>query len=136
VNIYLKGFDNVMYYDYVGKDISLVFGSIVKKVNLGFYNQKLYTISIELITDDSDDKRIQNELISLFGYQKVNYSSSSADVKYDWAVAWSTSKTYLQANKISCSDTYDPCKVVIYLFSKKLRKVVKDGCFFQILLTF
>ncbi len=129
LKFHLKGYDNVIYYEYVGNDIDLVFGGIVKKINLGFYNQKLYTISIELITDDTDDKRIQRELIGLFGYQKVNYSTKGGETNYDWAVAWSTGKTYLQANKISCTDKYDPCRVEIFLYSKKLRSEINNNQF-------
>lgn len=129
LKFHLKGYDNVMYYEYVGNDIGIVFGGIVKKINLGFYNQKLYTISIELITDDTDDKRIQRELIGLFGYQKVNYSASSVDTKYDWAIAWSTNKTYLQANKVSCTNEYNPCRVEIFLYSQKLRRELNNNQF-------
>lgn len=129
LKFHLKGYDNVMYYDYIGNDIGLVFGGIVKKINLGFYNQKLYTISIELITDDNDDKRIQKELINLFGYQKVSYSASSDDTKYDWVISWTTNKTHLQANKVSCTDKYDPCSVWIFLYSKKLRSEINNNQF-------
>jgi hypothetical protein len=126
----LTGYDKVNYYDYTGNDIGLVFGCIVKRINLGFYNQKLYTISIDFISNTSgDDMRIQSELKDLFGYQDISYSARSSDTEYEWAISWKTAKTYLQANKISCTDKNNPCEVEIFLFSQKLRNEVKNNQF-------
>ena len=124
------GYDKVKYYEYTGKDIGLVFGCIVKKVNLGFYNQKLYTISIDFIANnENDDNRIQSELKGLFGYQNIKYSAHSSDKEFEWAISWKTEKTYLQANKVSCEDKYNPCEVQIFLYSQKLRNEVKNNQF-------
>ena len=124
------GYDKVKYYEYTGKDIGLVFGCIVKKINLGFYNQKLYTISIDFIANnENDDKRIQSELKGLFGYQNITYSAKSSDKEFEWAISWKTRKTYLQANKVSCEDKYNPCEVEIFLYSQKLSSEVKNNQF-------
>ena len=97
---------------------------------MGFYNQKLYTISIDFIANDKeDDIRIQKSLKELFGYQKTLYSAESPDTKYEWAVVWKTNKTYLQANKISCDNIDNPCAVQIFVFSQKLRTEVKNNQF-------
>ena len=121
----LKGYDGVKYYDYTGEDIKLVFGAFVKIVNLGFFNNKLYTISVEFIaTSDEDENRIKEGLKDLFGYQPI-----SSDSKYDWALSWETDKTYLQVCKHSCLYKYDPCRVEMFLFSKKLRAEVNNNQF-------
>jgi hypothetical protein len=126
----LTGYDKVKYYDYVGNDIGLIFGCIVKGISLGFYNEKLYTISIDFtLNDDEDDIRIQKSLKELFGYQKVDYSNQSSGTKYEWAVVWKTNKTYLQANKISCDNLDNPCEVAIFLFSQKLRTELQNNQF-------
>lgn len=125
------GNDKVKYYEYSARDIGLIFDCIVEKVRLGFYNQKLYTISIDFIViDNSDEIRIQKELKSLFGYQRTTYDTeSSPGFRYEWAVAWKTEKTFLQASKFHCENIKNPCGVEIFLFSQKIRNEIQNNKF-------
>ena len=125
-----SGSDKVKYYEYKGKDIPFIFGCFVKKINLGFYKEKIYTISIIYITTgDKDEKNIQKGLQELFGYMPIEYNAETSDLKYDWVILWKTNKTHLQTGKISCDNSYYACEVETFLFSRKLRNEINNERF-------
>lgn len=127
---HLTGPDSVVYYDYSGNDINKVFNVFVKKISLGFYENMLYTISIDFITVGKEDETIlQNELQELFGNQKIFYNTSSSIVEYDWAMQWKSKNAFLQLDKISCNDDSNSCKVELFMLSKKLRVEIKNASF-------
>lgn len=130
LNYRLTGQDKVIYYDYNGNDINSVFNVFVKRINLGFYKNMLYTISIDFITVDKEDETIlQNELQELFGRQRISYNSSSSIGEYDWAMQWESKNVILQLDKISCNNNSNPCEVELFMLSKKLKIEIKNVSF-------
>jgi hypothetical protein len=121
----LVGFDGVKYYDYTGNDVSMIFGVFIKKIGLGFFKNKLYTISVEFLSiGKNDENRLISGFKEMFGYQPTDN-----DKDREWVLKWETQKTYLQLEKYSCENLSDPCLLDLFLFSKKMRSAVNDSQF-------
>lgn len=125
----MTGSDKVNYYKYNDTDIFSVFGVIIDKIILGFYKDKLYTISIEFFDTDRDEIKLQNELQDLFGRQGIQYNSNSGEFEYDWVMNWAAKNVYLQLGKLSCSGKIYPCKLELFMISKKIRAEIKNDSF-------
>lgn len=125
----MTGSDKVKYYKYSDTDIFSVFGVTIEKINLGFYKDKLYTISIDFLNTDSDGKKIQNELQELFGRQGIQYNRNSGEFEYDWVMKWDAKNVYLQLDKLSCSGKIHPCSLELFMISKKIRAEIKNDSF-------
>ncbi|ESU23792.1 hypothetical protein FEDK69T_12020 [Flavobacterium enshiense DK69] len=122
--------NNVKYYEYIGKDIKSVFGVKIDEIWLGYYKNRLYTISIDFgAISDSESQNIIKELKKMFGYQELITNSEGETYKYEWAIAWETQKTYLQANRMSCSFQFKPCAVSIFVNSKKIETEILNSKF-------
>ena len=64
----LTGFDGVKYYKYVKTDIKVVFGVEIKEIKLGFFENMLYTISIEFgAIEDFKIQQLDRNLVDIFG---------------------------------------------------------------------
>lgn len=127
---YLTGTDKVVYYKYIGNDIIRVFNVFVKDINLGFYNNILYTISIDFIVIDiNEERKLRRELQELFGSQELYYNVNNGEMKYEWVMTWESRNVYLQINKNYNENKYYPCDVDLFLLSKKLRIEMKNTAF-------
>jgi hypothetical protein len=84
----------IKWYTYVGIDVQTVFDYKIKQLNLGYYKNKLYKITVlfdEAQSIKTDD--IKNKLILLFGDGKY---LQNADAKNPAEKdVWETSKVYL-----------------------------------------
>lgn len=133
-NLKLKtvGDDKVKFYEYTGKDVPSIFGIFQDKVTLGFYNNKLYTISITFIyTTQKDDATLQDKLKELFGYTKTSYDVKiSGSAEYEWALQWESKKVLLQLEKYQLgSSTSPPWSTEIFMYSKKIRSEILNDSF-------
>ena len=124
--------DKVKFYDYTGSDVSSVFGISYDKITLGFYNNKLYTISITfLYTTERDDAILQNKLKELFGFTKTsNDVKTPSGAEYEWAMQWESKKVLLQVEKYNISSkTSPPWLTEIFMYSKKMRSEILNDSF-------
>lgn len=124
--------DGVKYYYYQGNDVKEIFETAVETINLGFYNQRLYTIAVEFLEKSSyNQKNVQNGLKEIFGYQEVGYKSETKiNPDMEWSMKWETNKTYLQVDKVSCKSTnFNSCAFALFLFSKKLKSEILNSKF-------
>ncbi len=119
--------DGVKFYSYNKWYSVKIFNfSTTKDVHLGFYKDKLYTISIDVIAINAEDFQIlHKKLQGLFGQ---SYSGPSEEM-YDDRYFWKTSKTYLGLEKYSCSSSYKPCSTNIYLLSNLIDEQIKSDGF-------
>lgn len=130
LSYYITGYDKVVYYKYTGTDILRVFNVFVKEINLGFYNNSLYTISIKFISINKyNELTLQNKLQDLFGNQNITYNTINGNFKYDWSMLWESKNVYLQLDKISCDNEFEPCLVNLFMISKKLRTEINNASF-------
>ena len=99
----------VKWYTYIGTDIQTVFEYKVKQINLGYYKNKLYKISVLFDeTQSINTTEIKNKLELLFGAGKLEENKSN---KY----VWETTKIYL-------SFEFNEKEISIYTYSKILEK--------------
>lgn len=100
--------------------------SATNDVHLGFYKDKLYTISIDLVVLDYDKfEQLHKKLNELFGYG----IPAKSDPIYDDRYFWKTYKTFLGFEKYSCSSSYKPCKTSIYIISNIIDEQIKSDGF-------
>jgi hypothetical protein len=104
----------IKWYTYTGTDVPTVFEYKVKQINLGYYKNKLYKITVlfdEAQAIKTDD--IKNKLILLFGEGKYE---QSADAKHlTEKDVWETLKVYL-------SFEVKGSEISIYCYSKIMEK--------------
>ena len=125
----LKGKDGANYYKYTKQDISL-FASEAKinwneGIGLGFYNNKLYTISIPFYTlNDEEYYLIKSKLEELFGNgQGTRYTTG----KYVERVKWETTNTYLGLDYYAV-DSNHLFMTEVFMLSKKTKdQISSDG---------
>lgn len=130
VKIDMIGFDNVKFYTYIKNDVKSVFGINIKKISLGFFEDKLYTINIDFgnITDDNISQ-IDNKLEELFGDPILSKPNHLSTQKFKSNAAWTGQIVWLQRDTYSCSNEYSPCETNIFLISKKLQQLIKEKSF-------
>ncbi len=119
--------DGVKYY-YYKKPLNVkIFNFFANNVLLGFYKDKLYTITIDvmLVITDNDFKSLLKNLEGLFGRGII----SPNDEMFEFSYFWKTSKTYLGLQKVSCSSTFKPCTTHIYLISNSIDEQIKSDGF-------
>lgn len=120
-----KDKNNVSYYTYIGQDIKSVFGVKIHEILIGYYKNKLYTISVDFgIIENSQSGKIVNELNKIFGEQEIETNRNSESFEYEWVISWSTNNVHLQMNKMSCSFEFKPCVVAFFLISKNIQKEI------------
>ena len=96
---------------------------------MGFYKNKLYTISIDIkTTDNSRQIEIEHKLENLFG-EASEGDTSKSELNYAWSYLWKTNKVYLGYNKASCSSEFKPCISNIYMISLKLQQQIENDSF-------
>ena len=122
-----SGPNNDKYYRYNKKDIKQLFDSKIKEIDLGFYKNKLYTISIffEIITED-ESKNILAKLMELFGIPKK--ADAEASTSYDWQFHWDGNKVFMAFSKYSCLFKGDQaCEDELFINSKDIQtKITTD----------
>jgi len=125
----LKYFDTseqgVEFYIYTKSDIKEIFGVSVKEIGLGFYENQLYTISIDF---DAISKQKNFELVEniLKKYDTPKIADNPTEERV-WVAEWITGKTYLQATEYSCSSDLTSilrCKTQLFIYSKNLRRKI------------
>ncbi|MEX2234139.1 MAG: hypothetical protein WD824_18375 [Cyclobacteriaceae bacterium] len=122
-----EGKDGVKYYQYSKWfNIKIFNSSAGKEVKLGFYKDKLYTVSIDLLLlNDDEYNSLLRDLESLFGDGIPGPSSEM----YDYRYFWKTEKTYLGLEKYSCKSSYNACKTNIFIVSSKIAQEIKSDGF-------
>ena len=118
--------DGVKYYKYTRWFDVVIFGEHASSAILGFYKNKLYTVSIDLsLTDTKSVLYLRKNLEELFGLG----ITAPARENYEMEWFWQTEKTYLDLNKLSCSSLYKPCVTNIFILSNKLSEEIKSDQF-------
>jgi hypothetical protein len=121
-----KDKNNVSYYIYIGKDINSVYGVKVQEILVGYYKNKLYTISVEFGSIENNiSGKIIKELNKIFGEEEIEPFRNSETFEYEWVITWSTNNVHLQMNKMSCSFEFKPCVVAFFLISKPIQKKIE-----------
>lgn len=116
--------DGVKYYNYNKYYQVKIFGSMVSKVKLGFFNNKLYMVSIELSALDNFND-LKNKLSELFGPEIPGPQNEMYDDRY----FWKGEKTYLAMEKFSCNSPYNPCAKTLFIMSLKVSEEIKSNGF-------
>ena len=100
----------IKWYTYIGTDVPTVFEYKVKQINLGYYKNKLYKITVQFDeTQGIKTADIKNKLILLFGESRHEQSTKEKDI-------WETSKVYL-------SFDVNGNNISIYTYSKITEKL-------------
>jgi hypothetical protein len=106
----------VKWYTYTGTDVPTVFEYKVKQINLGYYKNKLFKITVQF--DEKQDVKtddIKNKLEMLFGVGKDLLQN--ADAKQNGKYVWEAIKVYL------CFE-YNEKEISLYMYSKILEKQI------------
>lgn len=121
---------NIQFYDYTGNDIPSIFGVSYDKITLGFYKNRLYTISITFTyTNEEEDMTLQSKLTGLFGEAKTSYDNSNRS-EYKWAWQWEGEKVLMQLKKYkSPSLTNPPWSTEIFMNSKTIQSEILNDSF-------
>lgn len=124
----LKYFDTneqgVEFYIYTKSDISEVFGVNVKEIGLGFYENQLYTISIDFgIIEKQKNLKLVENIVAQYDTPKISENFNERI----WVAEWITGKIYLQASEYSCSSDLTSilrCKTQLFIYSKNLKRKI------------
>lgn len=122
----------VKHYEYIGKDITSIFGITHKSIILSFYNNSLYSISINFnYTTEQEDAILQKKLKELFGYTKTSYDAESeSGTESEYALMWKSSKVLLQLGKYKVIPGITiPWVTEIFFLSKKIKAEISDSEF-------
>ena len=121
---------NIQFYDYIGTDIPSVFGVSYDKITLGFYKNRLYTISITFTyTTDQDDETLQTNLSALFGKATTSYDYSNRS-EYQWAWQWESEKVLMQLKKYKLATIETPpWSTEIFMNSKAIGAEILNDSF-------
>lgn len=126
LKFHVKDKNNVSFYKYKGQDIISVFGVKIQEISVGYYKNKLYTISVDFGSIENNiSGKIIKELNKIFGEQEIETYRNSESFEYEWVISWSTNNVHLQMNKMSCSFEFKPCDVAFFLISKKIQKEIE-----------
>ena len=126
------GSNKVKLYDYTGDDIKTIFGIPVYKINLAFYKNRLYNISICFLNpNEAEQAKLRGSLIELFGYVvKDNDAKTNSDVEYDWAMLWESKKVRMQVVKYATFHSPTPLWTTeIFMYSKLIHSQVQNDSF-------
>jgi hypothetical protein len=100
----------IKWYTYTGTDVPTVFEYKVKQINLGYYKNKLYKITVQFDeTQGIKTADIKNKLTLLFGESRHEQNPNEKDV-------WETLKVYL-------SFEVNGNNISIYTYSKIMEKL-------------
>lgn len=121
----LKYFDTdklgVEFYIY-NKPESSYFGKPVKKITLGFYEGKLYTVSVFFgILEKRENLAVLDKMKDLYDIPEVKYINNSERV---WVAVWETGKVFLQANEYSCESQIYQCETEVFIYSKSIKRSI------------
>jgi hypothetical protein len=121
----LKYFDTnkqgIEFYTYTKGDVLTLFGQDVKSINLGYVNNKLYTISINLGSlDKKQNMALLEKLKELYSTPEIILPNN--DLIY--VAKWETGKVYMQAQEYSCSHQVIPCETEVFIYSKEIKKTL------------
>jgi len=106
-----------------------IFEEEVSDVTLGFYKNKLYTISVYLWTLLPERQmKVLSKLENLFGNAALG-NDRSTSYKLEWAYVWQTPKTYLAYVKHPCNSKIKPCFANIYIISRKMETEIASDQF-------
>jgi hypothetical protein len=112
----------VEFYTYKKLDIKEVFGVPIKEIMLSFFNNKLYSISINF------GVLSKNQNLTLLDNLKNKYDLPSIiqpnDNERVYVAEWITGKTYLQATEYDCLSTISSvsrCETELFIYSKYLK---------------
>jgi hypothetical protein len=123
-------------YTYEKRDINIFGYNEIEKIELGFYKDRMYAISIELnpIYKDEMYNTIYSKLKDLFGYPTFSSRSSSENGESDFSSytennkQWKTENTLLGLSTIKCSSPLSPCRINIFMVSQTLQiEINNDG---------
>ena len=120
--------DGQKFYKYKGTKSLQMFGIIARELYLGFFKNKLYSISYHFDPlHKIEENTIRTNMIELFGKPKEGDNSSSEN--YEWGNVWETQKVYLHfAKNKPNSDTFANYFEVI-MFSSILKKQILNSSF-------
>lgn len=112
-------------YKYTGPNIVVLLGCVYEEIDLIFFKERLYSLSINYTNLlDPDGTEIRNRLTVLFGQPK-QFSMDN----FDWAYRWTGEKVILGWDKISCGSDYKPCAQTAWIMSQSIRREVEGGAF-------
>ena len=101
----------------------------LSELSLTYYKNKLHSISISFKTFNNSDRfAVLSKLENLFG-ESAEGEAKNSDFSYEWAYLWRTKKVYLGYNKMSCTSSFKPCVVNIYMISLKLQQQKDNDSF-------
>jgi len=126
----LKYFDTtdkgVEFYTYTKSDIKEIFGIPVEEIALGFYENKLYTISIYFgIIEKQQTMTLLENINKEYDIPEINQRNNEKV----WVAKWVTGKTYLQAAEFSCDPNLSyliRCKTELFIYSKNLKRKIPN----------
>jgi hypothetical protein len=126
-----KGLNGDKFYEYTNNDVEQVAYYPIRKINLGFYRDSLYTISILFgAISTTDFSKIRGRLEELFGETNLIGAHSTNTFKYELGSQWDGHKVFMQLTKYSCdNETEVACQTELFLFSKKLKKELDYNSF-------
>jgi hypothetical protein len=110
-------------YKYKKTDIKEIFGIPVKEIGLCFFNNNLYSISINF------GVLSKNQILILVENLKNRYDIPSIvqpnDKERVFVAEWVTGKTYLQATEYDCLSTLNSvirCETELFIYSKNIKR--------------
>ena len=118
----------IEFYTYKKLDIKEVFGIPVKEIGLCFFNNKLYSISINFgVLSKNQNFILVNNIKNKYGLPHIIQPN---DKERAYVAEWVTGKTYLQATEYDCSSTLSSvsrCETELFIYSKNIkRQLPKD----------
>ena len=115
----------VKYYKYIENDIESIFGFEIKKIELGFYKNKLFFISFSIPEKyKSEESEIYNSLKTLFGETERLQNYGNGLLEYKWGYDWIAKKTYLKFEK-----PIKEKKIKIWMMSLKIKNEMTNDDF-------
>lgn len=109
----------IEYYIYQ-KDVKEIFGLPVEQIGLGFYENKLYTISIGFgVLDKTQNLALLHHLKDKYDIPQITEPNNNERV---WVAEWVTGKTYLQATEYNCLSSINRCKTEVFIYSKSIKR--------------
>jgi hypothetical protein len=121
---------NIKFYNYTGTDIPSIFGISYSDIVLGFYKNRLYTISIIFTyTNEEEDELLQTKLTELFGKARTSYDISNRS-EYQWAWEWESKMVLMQLKKYKIEYFKDvPWSTEIFINSKSIDSEILNDSF-------
>lgn len=122
------------YYEFTGTEYSEIFGYKVNNINLCFYKNKLYEISIEYDLKTEEYKTdIIRHLESLFGTTEQKFEDSVIEwepKEYGWNYFWEGKKTLLNFSKDKKERyAHGPTSISILIRSKVIKNQIANDEF-------